>query len=547
MIFPVGADPDREGRSPNRSAFAPQKNGRHSVLRLLIPGALGGLLLLSACKPPAEQAAGYAQQAQQLADAGHFEAALNAMQKALAARDDNAQYFLQLAGIHMRLGNPPQAYMAARRALDLDGANRNTLTLVANLGLQVGQVDEADAAADQLLSVEPGSLVALQVKGLVALYKNKDQEAEGYGQRLLQVSPTDEAGTIIRARVLAKAQKYDEAIALVDNTITLGRTTPALLITKINLYRVLRRPEDMARVFDQLQGYVTDPPASLQLDRINLLYKLGRTEPARQAAGKLLVSGAGSANDLETLRRIWAEYDPVPFTRESVKSASNWKDPIALLSVGRYLLWQGQPQLADDLFFSFREGARPIAISLHHRAWLALGHSRQDVQARMDAVLKRDPTDVDALILRAVFAMQDHNPGLAIEGLEKAIGADPENPETYVELSRTYAQSGNRWRAGQVFEDGLKQLPQSFLLIDRYTQFLHDSGNKSRAVSVSRAFARTLPSSVRAWTIMAQQCAWAGDAACAAEAAAGRQTAATTYQVDDAPGTPPDRGLLGKF
>ncbi|MBO9574367.1 MAG: tetratricopeptide repeat protein [Sphingobium sp.] len=517
------------------------------MLRLLIPGALASVALLSGCQTPAEQAATYMQQAQALSEAGDQRAALKAMQKAIAARDDNAEYFLTLSTIQMRAGNPGQAFVAARQALDLDSANRTALTLVANIGLQVGQVDEATDAAERLLSLDPSSLVGLQVKGLAALYKNKDAEAETNAQRLLQLSPTDEAGTIIRARVLAKAQKFEEAIALIDHAMQQGRTTPAFIITKINLNRALRRPEEMAKAFEQLRSQVEDPPAKLRLDEINLLYKLGRKDAARAATDRYLTSGAGDATDLAALQRIWSEFDRVPFTRESLqRSAPKWKDPASLLGVGRYLLSQNQPQLADDLYFSFREGVRPIGISLHQRALAGLNHVA-DARAGAEVVLKRDPDDADSLMLRAMFAMQDRNPGLAIEGLQKAIEADPGNPEPYVALAEVHARSGDRWRAGQVFEDGLKQLPQNFLLIERYTRFLHDSGNKSRAVSVSRAFARAVPSSVYAWTIMAQQCAWAGDAACATEAASGRQQAATMYQLDDLPGTPKDRGLLGKF
>jgi hypothetical protein len=98
-----------------------------------------------------------------------------------------------------------------------------------------------------------------------------------------------------------------------------------------------------------------------------------------------------------------------------------------------------------------------------------------------------------------------------------------------------------------VFEDGLKSLPQNFYLIETYTQYLHQSGDKARAVSASRAFARALPSSERAWEIMAAQCRWAADAACLLSANAGSQNAKKSFLVDDAPGAVPNRGLFGRI
>lgn len=482
-----------------------------------------------------------------LADAGDRIGALTAINAAIALRDDNASYFMLLASIQFRAGQPADAFLAAKRALELDAANVDALTLVANLGMQVGQVDDASAAADRLLALDANSMIGLQVKGLNALSKNKVDEANATAERLLTLNPTDVAGTIIRARVLAKAGKYDEALALVDRNLAgTQQASPPLLITKINLYRVLKRPDDMLHTFDQLAQQVPDRAISLRLDQINTLYKQGLKDRARAESKAMLESGAMRAGDLDVLQRLWWQYDPVPFDRETIKTAEKWRDPVMMLNVGRYLLWQDQPQLTDDLYFSFPESARPAGTALHLRAVFGLGRI-DEARFGTDALLKADPDNVDALLLRAGFEAQAGHLDLAIEAAQRAMNSDQTDPEVYVVLAQLHAKAGASWRAAQVFEDGLRLMPQSYLLIDRYTQFLHDSGNKSRAVSVSRAFARAQPSSVLAWTVMAKQCAWAADAACAAAAAAGRTAAATSYLVDDAPGTPPDRGLLGKF
>lgn len=516
------------------------------MLHLLIPAGLASLLLLAGCKSPAEEAATYAQQAQQLADAGDGGGALKAIRQAIALRDNNAGYYMLLASIQLRAGNVADAFQAARQALDLDSANRTALTLVANLGLQTGQVQDAESAADRLLALDPGSLAGLQVKGLIALFRNKDEEAAGIADRLLAISPADEAGIIIRSRVLAKAGHYEEALTAVDSLIGQNGGTPALIITKLNLYRVLGKPEDMVRTFEQLEARVPDLSVAFQLDRINLLYKLGRRDDARAQVARLLAGPAITPDDLAVLQRLWMEFDRVPYTRESIKAARDWRDPIALLAIGRYLLWQGQPQLADDLYFSFPARGRPVAYSVHLRAAAALG---REASARKDLaeVLERDPGDIDGLLLHGLWLADTGDLGRAIEVVQRARDSDPKNPEVYSVLAGLHTRAGSASRAAQIFEDGLKQLPQNFVLIERYAQFLHESGNKSRAVSASRAFARALPSSVLAWTIMARQCAWAADAVCTAEASAGRQAAATRYEIDDPPGKPKDRGLLGRF
>jgi predicted Zn-dependent protease len=544
MIFSRGAG--RHGGHPVSRIEKARPARRGAPSRLLTACVLALLLPLAACKGREQRAAELAQKASQLSEAGDRNGAIQAIQQAIALRDDKADYFMLQASIELRANRAVEAFMAGRRALELDAANSDALGLVANVGMQIGQIDDANDAANRLLALDPDSLVGLQVKGLYELHKNRNAEAEVTAQRLLQISPADIAGIIIHTRVLAQTGKFEEALSFINERIGLSEASAPLLITQINLNRVLGRPQEMIKAFDQLDQIAPERSAALRLDEINLLYQLGRTADARVKTAELFASRKADVGELLLVQRLWWEYDPLPFTRQTLQAAKDWHDPMILTILGHYFLWQGQPQLADDSFFLFNEAVRAAGFAIHLRAAMKLGNV-PDLRSLNDQVLDRDAENVDALLLRAEFEERDGHRDLAIEAVQRALNADKTDPEVYVMLAELHARAGAKARAQQVFEDGLQQMPQDFLLVQHYTQFLHQSGNKSRAVSVSRAFARALPSSAKAWTIMAQQCAWAADAACAAEAAAGRTAAPTRYRVDDPPGTPPDRGLLGKF
>lgn len=545
MIFHISA-----GREGGRALFensgAAARHLGSSLSRLLVTGAFALLLLPAACKGPTERADEFAQKASQLAEAGDRLGAIAAIQQATALRDDNASYFMLQASIELRSNHPVEGFLAARRALELDAANVDALSLVSNIGMQIGQIDESYDAATRLLVLDPQSLIGLQSKGLYELVKSRYADAEATAQRLLQISPSDAAGVIIHARVLARTVKLEEALAFINDRMAQSSPSAALVITQINLYRSLGRAEEMAKSFEQLNELAPNRSAALRLDEINLLYKLGRKVDARERTKALLASRSPDVADLAALQRIWWQYDPKPFDRQALQAAKDWSDPIVLFAIGRYFLWQGEPQLADDAFFAFPEALRLPCIAIHLRAQFELGDAN-GARTLNDKVLDRDGENVDSLLLRAIFEERDGHRDRAIESVQRALNVDQTNPEIYVMLAELNARAGDKARARQSFEEGLQQMPQDFLLIQRYTQFLHQSGNRSRAVSVSRAFARAMPSSTQAWTIMAQQCAWAADAACAAEAAAGRTAAATRFSVDDPPGTAPDRGLLGKF
>jgi len=509
------------------------------MLSLLLPA----LLVLPACKSPAERAADLAAQAEAQADAGNLAAARKAIVEAIALRDDIPAYQQLLGAIAMKAGNSGDAFRAFSRALDIDPTNMTALAYVANLGVQVGQVNRAEEAADRLLTLDPNALPGLQVKGMIALARDHNDEALRIGDRMLAIRSGDEAGTIIKARALAKQQQFDAALALLDGA---AKTTesPVLLVNKLNIYRNLRQPEAMAEVLARLEQRNAMSPA-LRLDQVNLFYRLGRTDAARKAALAMLRQGA-TADNYQALQRLWWEYDKTPLTVASAKEAGQWKDPVAVQQTVRYLLSRGDLPTARAVLRAAPASAQPLLASLEARL-LAAGGQGAQASAAAEALLKKDEQDVDALLVRALVALDAGKREPAVEAAQLARANDPANAETYLVLARIAQAEDQAWRVRSSFEEGLKALPQNFLLLERYTQFLHQSGDKGRAVSVARAFARATPSSMRAWTFLMEQCRWANDDGCLQGALAGQKNAETTYLVDDPPGTVRNRGLFGRI
>jgi len=507
--------------------------------------AIAALMLLAACKSDADRAAGLAQQASGLAEAGSYVAARDAITQAIALKEDNPAYYQLLGAIELKAANPVGAYRAFNRVLDFDPTNKVALAYIANLGVQIGLIKEADDAADQLLALDPNAVPALQVKGMVALSRDKYEEAEGFADKILSLSTADEAGTIIKARALAKRGDAEEGIKLVNAALEINPRSPALLTNQLNLYRFLGKPEEMANTFQTL-GPLAPGVASVQLDRINLLYKLGRADEARQAAIAFLAAGTRDPADYGVLQRIWWEFDDTPIPPGPGRNAQAWKDPLAIVRTARYLLARGDTATADALIQSAPPKAQPLLASLKARLLAASGHEAE-ARAQIDALLARDQNDVDALLLKSYFAMKAGQLDAAVEAAQQALNNDNQNPETYILLANIARAQGSDWRAREIFEEGIRNLPQNFLIIEKYAQYLHESGDKSRAMSATRAFARSLPSSVRAWTILGAQCQWAADETCMRLAVQGRDHAKTSYLVDDPPGTPPNRGLLGRI
>jgi len=502
------------------------------------------LLLLAACKSDEERATGLAQQANALAEAGKFVEAREAITQAIALREDSAPFYQLLGAIELKAGNPVGAFRAFNRVLDFEPTNQLALAYIANIGVQIGQLQPADEAADQLLTLNANAMPALQVKGMVALSRNKFDEAGEFADKILALRPTDEAGTILKARVLAKRGDAEEGARLIDAALQTSPQSTALLTNQLNLYRFLGQPEKMATIFQTL-GPLAKNVASVQLDRINLLYKLKRDDEARQVAAAFLAEGARDPNDYRVLQRLWWEFDQTPIP-ESARNSSNWKDPLAIVQTARYLIARGDVAAAGALLQSAPAKAQPLLASLKARVLAASGHE-SEARAQVDALLAKDEHDVDALLLRAFFALQAGQYEAAVATAQQALNNDAANPETYLLLASIARAQKSEFRVREILEDGVSNLPQNFMIVEKYAQYLHESDDKRRAISVTRSFARALPSSLRAWALLAAQCQWAADQTCMRTAVEGGRRAQTAYMVDDPPGTPRNRGLFGRI
>jgi len=518
--------------------------GRLRAIALAV-GLAPALLCLQACKSSAERADALAQQAQAQASAGDLAAARQSIDAAIALRDDQAAYHTLRGAIAIRDNDTLAAYQSFSRALEFDATNKLALSYVASIGIQVGQMQEGEDAADRLLAIEPNALAALQVKGMTALWRDRYDEAMQYADRILASRPGDEAAAIIKARALVKFDKTEEAIALIDNALQTSPNSVGLLMNKLNFYRFLKRPEQMASVMEQVVRLSSNTPA-LRLDQANLLYRLGRMDEARQAGLNLLVMGSRKPEDYRTLQRLWWQYDDKPLSEAAARTSAKWEDPRAIASTARYLMLRGDLRTADILLRSAPERFEQNFAALRVRLLAAAGHTAE-ARKQTEALLKRDDQDVDALLLRAQFALQDGDARKALEAAQLALTNDPLNPEAYVALVNVYRARGADERARQIFEDGMRSQPQSFYLVEQYLRYLRARGDKSRAISLTQTFARNVPSLPRPWELLGAQCQWAGDQNCLRKAAEGYNAAKNTYLVDDPPGTTPDRGLLGRL
>lgn len=510
----------------------------------MLPLALW-LAVASGCADSAQRAAENAAIAESQLAAGDVEAARKSIREAIAERDDVADYYILLGRIELRAQQLTSAFNAYSMALDLQADNPEILQAIAELGLQTGRVREANDAADRLLLLMPGATQAMLVKGFIAIDDGRPADARKMASDILALNARDEGGIILLARLDALDGKTDVALKAVDEAIASGSTTPALNVTRLEIYRLQGDGKRMKAILPDILKAM-DYNEDFVLDYANLLYKTGEIAAARSEIVKAM---GRSPNDRELLARLvqlWREYDRRPLSDAQLQYISGSGTRAQQIILARFYLDAGESDKAKRLISGLFDEHVLEGQALMARILLAQG-DKKNAYELASRVLAADARNEDALLVRAARSLSERNLDRAIEDANVVVSDSPENYLGYVELARAYIAKGQDIRARQTFERGMDFLPQSLELADAYRAFLLRVGDRQRAVTLDQDVAIAKPSSVRAWAVYSRTCSQYGDALCAAKAEAGLARARVSFLVDDPPGTPRRRGLFARI
>jgi tetratricopeptide (TPR) repeat protein len=361
-------------------------------------GLLPFMLLLGACSNDLEAAAQQAAMAEAQLAAGDVVGARVSIQKAIANRDDMAEYYIMLGRIEIQAQRPISAFNAYTLAQDLEADNQEILQSVADLGLQVGRLGPAEAAADRLLLLAPNATGAMLVKGFIAVDQNRLNDAAKIADEILQLNEQDAGGVILAARVDAMKGKPAEALKRIDAIRGKSAQSQALDQTRLEILRMQGNGEAMKQLFEELLR-LPDGNPDYPLDYANLLYKMGETQKARRYLAERIAKAANNREQLQKITVIWQEHDGAPLVPAEIERFAESGTDVTRITLARYFIASKQASIAKKLLTGKARGRTMEIRSLLARAELALGE-RMSAYSLATDILEADRRNTDALLVR---------------------------------------------------------------------------------------------------------------------------------------------------
>ncbi len=478
------------------------------------------MLSVQGCSSSSDIAARKATEAAALLDQGLAPAAVLAAKKAVASRDDVADYWRLLGRAELQNNNFGGAYDAYNRAIELDAADPESLQMLADIALRAGKMREAVKASDQLLSLQPTLTRPKLIKGMVALIEGRDKAAEQLADEILAADPRDEVGKVLKARVLGRRRDFAGAIAILDNAAT-GRTE-LTLTTLAELYRSASDGPKLAAALRELNAI--RPNVGRVLDLASVEYKLGKRDAARDV---VMTALRAQPDDLALHNRAFefiVEYDPTLFDGAPDGVSDKASIPMRVL-VARVLLERGRPQqVVAVLEPLIGAGTPPDVWALYLTATNALG--KPGTQQMLERILKSDETNGYALLLRSKLALGTGDFDGALRDAQGAVSDDPDNVQARLTVIAVYRARGDRLRPRQLFEELLQKNPGSTVALRAYIAYLLAAKDSARALGVAQDFTFLNPARIEGWKIRQQLCV---NSDCVRDSAAGLQKAATDF------------------
>lgn len=146
------------------------------------------------------------------------------------------------------------------------------------------------------------------------------------------------------------------------------------------------------------------------------------------------------------------------------------------------------------------EARKLSAGDFQHAAALYHAGRRAEAAAALDALLAREPADGDALMLRAVIAIESDAPGGAVDLLDRLIAARPDHAEARVTLGHARLDLGRTDDALRAFREAIRLKPDLAAAHNGLGIAFQKLGQPDAALAAHQRALTLQPGYAEAWT-----------------------------------------------
>jgi len=423
-----------------------------------IAAALLATTFLTGCKTADQKAEDHYQSALELIAEGDSERALVELRNVFKLDEDHEAARVAYARIELERGNVEQAYGQYLRLVEQHPGNLEGLRELARLALEANSWDEVQRVsrlADEasLTDTDPVlKAVKANLEYRSALLANDTAARDAAAAQALELIGEEQSTSIARRVVIDNHIRHEDwaaALAEADRGIEANPQDRQLYLIRLGLFEKLGRSEEIeSQLKDIIVLFPEDATPTQML--IGLLLNQGRTDDA-EAFLRGMVDPAVEGHDaqMQVVSFLLARKGPEAAISELDRLIAAGGSETAFYKSARGSLFfdtgrhdEGIAELetvvegAEDT-----EEGRRFKVALA-RMYQATGNM-EGAKKLVGEVLSSDPTEVEALKIRAAWLIDEDNPGDGLVDLRSALDQAPRDPRIMLLTADAHSRAGN--------------------------------------------------------------------------------------------------------
>jgi tetratricopeptide (TPR) repeat protein len=384
------------------------------------------IVALGCAGDPAARKQRYLESGNGYAESGRWREAVIEYRNALQIDARFAEARLKIAEAYVKLGDGRNAMSEFVRAADLLPERVDVQLTAGTYLLAAGQTDSALARAESALARQPDNIAAHILRGNALAGLNQLDNALTAMEEAIRLDPKRGA-TYTQLGIVEFARgKPEQAEAALKKAVALDPKSVSAQLALGNFYWASNRRSETEKAFE---AALIAEPTNVVANRAMALLSMatGRLDKAEKHLKQVLETSA---------------------------------TPAGLFALSDFYLATNRAKEAVALLEPYAEKRQP---SVKHRLAAAIAASGDRARAHrlLDELLKADPRDAQAQLLKGQLLLDDGRSDDALSSVRSAVEIEPTSVAAQFALGKVYAARGDLPGAEKAFTEAVKLNPRA--------------------------------------------------------------------------------------
>ena len=470
---------------------------------LMLAALLGCSLSLSACHGAAQREAKFLESGRKYLDQRNYDKARIEFGNAQQIDPRNAQAHYYAGVVAEKLGDPRQAAGQYQAAIDLNQQYVEPRAALARLFVLGGAPDRALDLVETGLAVSQNNPQLLTARAAARVQLGNLADAQADAESAVKQAPADEYAVSVLASLYKRKGLNDQALAVLRNGV---QQNPKSVDLRVELADQDVVQHDLQDAETQLKTIVQMEPKNLEY-RIYLVkfYAMGKNaDAAEQTMRDGIAADPGNARIKLELVELLNELrgpEKADAQMEAFIAAEPNNDDLKL-ALADHLRKQGKLDQSRSVYQTVIDhaGLQPAGLTARDRL-AAMAFAEKDsarASSLIDEVVKENPRDADALLLRAQIELAEGDAPSAITDLRSVLRDQPYLVPALRTLARAHELNSEGSLAEEALRTAAQASPQDASVQIELATVLQHNGKLNQARPVLDALVASAPDNLPA-------------------------------------------------